>query len=310
VNVIIRVYEPADAEAVAAVVRETVPYMVTTPQTVQAQVDFASPAQRFLLLVAETGGRIVGCARTGLFPDSDAPGLAFANLNVLPADRGRGAGSALLGAAETRLADLGATTVYSWVTDEPASHAFAARHDYRRGRSGSFLRLDLAPDAPLPARLELPPGVRLLPASAYAADPRPLYEADLDSILDEPSDLDGGAPGYADWRAQAWDRPDYDHELSTVAVVDGEVAALVNVQTDGRDRYWSGGTGTRRAYRGRGLARAAKADSLHRARAAGYTEAFTSNDDGNAAMLAINRWLGYRPCGNEWRYIRDLPDRP
>jgi RimJ/RimL family protein N-acetyltransferase len=66
-------------------------------------------------------------------------------------------------------------------------------------------------------------------------------------------------------------------------------------------------TGSRRAYRGRGLAKLAKTDSLHRARAAGYTEAFTGNDTGNAPMLAINAWLGYRPTATEWHYLRDLP---
>ncbi|MBM0224834.1 hypothetical protein [Micromonospora sp. ATA51] len=65
--------------------------------------------------------------------------------------------------------------------------------------------------------------------------------------------------------------------------------------TDGRDRYWSGMTGTRRAFRSRGLAKLAKNDSLHLARAAGYTAAFTGNDTENAPLLAINTWFGYRP---------------
>ncbi|MET9220354.1 GNAT family N-acetyltransferase [Streptomyces sp. NPDC003300] len=310
-KVIIRQYGPADAEAVAAVGRETVPYMVTTARTVHAQVTDAPEKTRFLMLVAQTGdGRIVGSARAGLFADNDTPGTAFVNLNVRAGERGRGIGGALLAAAESHVAGLGASTVYAWAIDEPSAHAFAARHGYRRGRSASFLRLDLTPGAPLPGVPPLPPGVLLRPASDYAADPRPVYEADAETIEDEPGDVATGVPGYADWRATSWDRSDYDHDLTTVAVVDGVVAAVVNVQTDGHDRYWSGGTGTRRAFRGRGLAKAAKAHSLHRARAAGYTEAFTSNDDGNAAMLAVNRWLGYRPCGNEWRYFRDLSDRP
>ncbi|MEW2521731.1 GNAT family N-acetyltransferase [Actinacidiphila alni] len=310
-KVIIRNYVPEDAEALADIGRAALPYQVTTPATVDAQVATAPAGQRYRLLVAETDdGRIVGYVNAGLYADSDTPGLAFANPVVLAAARGRGAGSALLAAAESYLAGIGGRTVYIWALDEPAAHAFAARHGYRRGRSGSFLRLDIAPGAPLPDVPALPPGVLLRPASDWAADPHPLYEADLDSILDEPGDVDSGAPDYAAWRAHSWDRPDFDHDLTTVAVVDGEVAALVNVQTDGRERYWSGGTGTRRAFRGRGLAKAAKAHSLHRARAAGYTEAFTNNDDGNAAMLAVNRWLGYRPCGNEWRYFRDLSDRP
>jgi GNAT superfamily N-acetyltransferase len=91
-----------------------------------------------------------------------------------------------------------------------------------------------------------------------------------------------------------------------VAVVDGVVAAFSVAQTDGRSRYWSGMTGTRSAYRNRGLAKLVKNQSLHRARAAGYTEAFTGNDAGNGPMLAINKWFGYQPCASEWRYLRDL----
>ncbi|MEV6006533.1 GNAT family N-acetyltransferase [Streptomyces sp. NPDC051976] len=315
-DVIIREYDSADAEAVADLMREALPYMVTTARTVQAQVSEAPAAQRYRVLVAEQptdggpgGGRIVGSVRMGLYAGEGRPADGFANLTVGSADRRRGTGRALLALAESYLTGLGATTVYSWATDEPASHAFAESHGYVRGRSGSFLRLDLAMDGPLPDRPQPGPGVVLLPASHWADDPRPLYEVDRETIEDEPNDTAATAPGYADWRAMTWDRPGFDHELSVAAVVDGTVAAFVCAETDGRTRYWSGGTGTRRAFRGRGLAKAAKAESLHRARAAGYTDAFTNNDDTNAPMLAVNRWFGYQPCGNEWRYARDLTDR-
>jgi hypothetical protein len=65
-------------------------------------------------------------------------------------------------------------------------------------------------------------------------------------------------------------------------------------------------TGTARAHRGRGLAKLAKNDSLHRARAAGYTEAFTGNDTGNGPMLAINKWFGYEICATEVHHVREL----
>lgn len=309
VALIIRDYVTGDAEAVVGMLRETAPYLVTSPRAVRAQVADAPARQHYRLLMAEDGGRAVGCARVGLFADTGDPGLAFANLNVLPRDRGRGTGSALLAAAESHLTGVGATTVYAWAGDEPAAHAFAARHGFRRGRSASFLRLDLAAGGPLPARPDVAEGVRLLAASLWADDPRPLYEADLESFRDEPGDVESAAISLSDWRALTWDRPDFDADLSTVAVVDGAVAAVVIVQTDGEGRYWSGGTGTRRAYRGRGLAKATKARSLHLARAVGLHTAYTSNDDGNLPMLAVNRWLGYEPCGTEWRYIRDLTDR-
>lgn len=65
-------------------------------------------------------------------------------------------------------------------------------------------------------------------------------------------------------------------------------------------------TGTLRAYRGRGLAKLAKTDSLRRARAAGCAEAFTGNDGENGPMLAINAGLGYGLASLEWRYVREL----
>ncbi|WP_433893643.1 GNAT family N-acetyltransferase [Streptomyces sp. CA-111067] len=308
-TLIIRDYVPADRQAVAAMMRAALPYLVTTPQLVDAQVTAAPVAQHFRMLVADDDGRIVGCARVGLLTDTSEPGQGNANLNVAAADRGRGIGSALLTAAERHLAEVGATTVYTSVTGDPASRSFAEHHGYRQGRSATFFRLDLAPGAPLPDPPPLPDGFTVLPAAAFADDPRPLYEADEESVRDEPGDVAADAMSYADWRVQTWDRPGFDADLTTAVVVDGVVAALAIAHTDGRERYWSGGTGTRRAYRGRGLAKAAKTHSLHLARAAGFKEAFTNNDDGNEPMLAVNRWLGYRPCGSEWRYIRDLPAR-
>lgn len=211
----------------------------------------------------------------------------------------------MLAAAEEYLAGLGATTVYGWVQDDRHSFAFAARHGYRLGRSSHFQRLDLAA-GPLPSMPALPDGVELRTAADFADDPRPLYEADAEAAADEPSDVACDAVGYEDWLARNWNRPDLDRDLTSVATVHGPVAAFSVAQTDGRTRYWSGMTGTRRAYRGRGLAKLAKNDSLHRARAAGYTDAFTGNDTGNAPMLAINRWFGYQPSATEWRCIRNL----
>jgi GNAT superfamily N-acetyltransferase len=307
VSVIIRDYGAADAEAVAAVLAEAVPHLVTSARAVHAQAVGAPARQRYRIMLAEADGRLLGCVRTGLFADTGVIGPAFADVTVRPGGCGRGAGTALLAAAEAHLAAAGATAVYSWAADRPDCHTFAARRGYRRGRSALLLRLDLTDGGPPPRRPAPAYGVRLLPAVLWADDPRPLYEADLESFRDEPGDVASDAIDYADWRAVTWDRPDFDAGLSTVAVVRGEVAALVIVQTDGRDRYWSGGTGTRRAHRGRGLAKAAKAHSLHLARERGFRTAFTTNDNGNVPMLAVNRWLGYEPCGTQWRYIHDLP---
>ncbi|BCL12766.1 GNAT family N-acetyltransferase [Micromonospora sagamiensis] len=303
-TVTIRRFRPEDATDVAAVLRVAAPYWVFSAVALRWQAAHGAPAARHRMLLAEVDGEVVGVARTGLLHESAEPGLGYANLNVLPQRRGRGVGSALLAAAEERLRAIGVRVAYAKVTDDPAAVGFAERHGYRRGRATTHLRLDLATGA-LPAPPALP-GVRIASAATLAGDPRPLYEADLDASRDEPGDVGMDATGYADWRTTYWDRPDLDRTLTTVAICDGVVAAFSFALTDGSIRFQSGMTGTRRAYRGRGLAGAVKRAALHRAAEAGFATALTSNDAGNEAMLAINRRLGYVPVAAEWRYRRTL----
>jgi len=65
-------------------------------------------------------------------------------------------------------------------------------------------------------------------------------------------------------------------------------------------------TGTRRAYRGRGLALAVKLASINWAAANGITRLLTYNDATNAPMLAVNARLGYQPLGRRVEYLKDL----
>ncbi|MFG2010321.1 GNAT family N-acetyltransferase [Micromonospora sp. NPDC048868] len=299
----VRAAGPADLAPVADLLRAARPHLVVTPELLAWQAT-GKPAERFGMLVAEAGDGIAGVARTGLLYESAEPGLGFVNLVVRPEGRGRGVGSALLAAAEERLAGLGVRRAYARVVDEPAPLAFAERRGYRAGRRSVILGLDLA--AALPAAPDPPAGVRLGTA-AELVDPRPLYEADLAAAADEPGDVGMDEIGFSDWRAAYWDRPDLDRALSTVATADGVVVAFSLALTDGRDRYLSGMTGTRSGWRGLGLARSVKHASLRAARPAGFRWASTINDAGNDAMRAVNAWFGYRPVAAEWRHLRTLP---
>ncbi|MGC5017925.1 GNAT family N-acetyltransferase [Micromonospora sp. DT47] len=300
----VRPLRPADTAAVAGVLAAAAPYQVISAGWLDWHTVAAPAAEHFGVLVAESDGRVVGAALTGLLHESADPGLAFANVTVHPDRRGRGAGAALAAAAERRLAALGARVAYAKVAEDPASTAFAERHGYRRGRRAEHLGLDLA-GADLPEPPPPPPGVRLLAATALA-DPYPLYRADLDASRDEPGEATMDEISYADWRTAYWDRPDLDRQLTTLAMVDATVVSFTVALTDGRERYRSGMTGTRRSHRGRGLAGLVKLAALRQAREAGFRYAMTSNDAGNEAMRAINHRLGYRLVGAEWRYHRDL----
>ncbi|MBO8194401.1 GNAT family N-acetyltransferase [Streptomyces oryzae] len=299
--------DPRDAEAVAAARRATVPYLVSTAEALRWEVAHAPAGQRLHRLLAERpDGTVAGCAEAGLVAGSSEPGHGFLHTSVPPAAAGRGVGSALVAAGEEYLAGLEVRRVHSWVADDDRAAGFAERRGYARSRQARFLGLELhsaaLPELPEP----LPAGVTLCPVAAFADDLRPLYEADTECAADEPGDVRVGRMPYEEWLRHNWQRPDWDRGLSSVALVDGRVAAYSVAQTDGVDRYWSGMTGTRRAFRGRGLARLAKLAALHRARAAGYLHAYTGNDATNAAMLAVNRRLGYAEVATEWRCVKQL----
>ncbi|GAA2808777.1 GNAT family N-acetyltransferase [Streptomyces showdoensis] len=294
---------PEDAEGFARVRRAALPFMLATGAQVAFDWAHAHPDAHQRPLVAEADGEIVGTAQVSLAHESPEPGIGNVNVYVHPAHRGRGAGALLLRAAEEHLASAGASTFYSWVLDEPANRAFAGRHGYAASRSAYFLRLDLT-TAELPPLRELPAGVELRQATAFAADPRPLFELDALTTADEPGDVAAELTDYAHWLESTWNHPLLDRELTTVALVDGRPAAFTAAQTDGLGRFGSGMTGTAPEFRGRGLAKLAKNHALHLARAAGCTEAFTGNDTGNGPMLAINTWFGYEVGAKEVRHVR------
>ncbi|WP_330303490.1 MULTISPECIES: GNAT family N-acetyltransferase [unclassified Streptomyces] len=295
----------ADAEGFARIRHLALPFMLDTPESIAYDVEHAHPDSHYQPLLAEEGGEFIGTARVGVIYDSPEPGQAYVNVYVHPERTGRGAGALLVRAAEEHLAALGATRLYAWVLDEPGNRAFAERHGYRASRSAHFLRLDLA-NGTLPPLQSPPPGVELRTAADFADDPRPLFRLDAETLLDEPSDVDREFTDYDAWMTETWHNPLFSPELTSVAVVDGHPAAFSAARTDGGTRYGTVMTGTARAFRGRGLAKLAKNDSLHRARAAGFTEAFTGNDSGNGPMLAINKWFGYEICATEVKYVREL----
>ncbi|MFI8964186.1 GNAT family N-acetyltransferase [Streptomyces sp. NPDC053493] len=301
----VRPEDPGDAEGFARVRRAALPYMLTTARQLAYDWAHAHPDERSRPLVAEIDGEVVGTVEAALAHESPEPGGGFVNVYVHPEHRGHGAGTLLLRACEEYLAEAGATTLYSWVLDEPAHRSFAERHGYAPSRSAYFLRLDLT-TAELPPLREAPAGVELRTAADFAGDPRPLFELDAVTTADEPGDVPAELNDYAHWLTSTWNHPLLDRELTTVVVADGRPVAFSAARTDGLGRYGSGMTGTDPAYRGRGLAKLAKNDSLHRARAAGCTEAFTGNDTGNGPMLAINEWFGYEICAKEFRHVRTL----
>ncbi|MFI2609986.1 GNAT family N-acetyltransferase [Kitasatospora sp. NPDC018619] len=304
----VRDFRPEDAEAVAAAHRAGREHLVLSAEALLWLAARPSPAEHFRIFVAELDGRVVGAVRCGVVLGTTTEGVGHANGSVLPGFRRRGAATALLAAAERHLAAHGVTELHTWLDDEPASLAFATDRGYRLGRAMHFAGRDLA--LPLPPEPARPAGVELRPAADWAADPYPVFLVDADAVRDEPgSEVPMDALTYEDWLRDDWGRPDRDLALSVVAAVDGRPVAFSMAQTDGVDRYWSAFTACHREFRGRGLTKSAKLESLRLAAAAGHRYAYTSNDTTNGPMLAINAWLGYERCAGERKGIKRL-ERP
>ncbi|MCG5441255.1 GNAT family N-acetyltransferase [Micromonospora sp. NIE79] len=295
----IRVAQPDDAPGVVALRTIVYPYQVRGVESTRKMIAEPVPGRDWVAFVAEVDAQVVGWVTAQRNDSTSTANFGDVSLlHVHPEHRRRGIGTALLATATAHLAPLGVRRLRAFA--QPDALPFARRHGYEPSRELRFSALDLNPAPALP---DPPPGVRLLPITELA--PRRLYAADVAAALDEPGDVPVDSISYESWLYDVWDNLGLDKETSTAVEVDGEVAAFSLVKRDG-DLMWSDFTGSLPAYRGRGLARLAKTVALHRAAANGVRVAYTSNDESNGPMLAINTRLGYRPVAAEWSCLVDL----
>lgn len=295
---VIRPARPEDAEAVAALRRVVFPYKVMTADTVQHTISADRPLERQLLLVAENAGTVVGWGKVGLNVWTSATGQSSTAVFVHPHHRRQGIGSALADRLHAHLAHNGARRTQLFVQQDSADFARHRGYEITRTMHYAGAELSQLPDAPKP-----PGGVEL---RAYdELDPRAAYTAEMLASSDETSDAPLDSMSYEQWTNDFWTDPAIDRKLSVAAVSGGTVLSFTLAERDG-DRLWSAFSGTVPGHRGRGLAKLVKAAALHRAAAAGVAAAYTSNDERNAPMLAVNDWLGYRRTATELGAARTL----
>ncbi len=296
--VVVRQAVVDDAEAVSEVRRVVYPYKAMSPAATRHFITVAAPEERFLPLVAEADGEVVGWGAAGLSVWTSEPGQSHLTVFVHPGHRSQGIGSQLAERLHQHLTEVGAVRVQVFVHPDGLEFARNLGYDGTRQMHYSGVELTSLPDQP-----ETPEGIELV--AFDSVDPHAAYIADTVASLDEPTDMPMDSIEYDRWVEEIWNNPAMDKALSVAAMAGDEMAAFTVVETD-RDRMWSGMTGTVPGYRGRGLAKVVKSVALRRAAAAGITSAYTSNDDENGPMLAINNWLGYRRVQTELVLLRTL----
>jgi GNAT superfamily N-acetyltransferase len=292
-----------DAAAYLEIRRESFPWLVNTPEGVRHQWQQAlDTADGALFRVDDGAGGLAAFGRCGRNTWTSEAGAANATLVVRADLRGRGIGTALLAAMERHLRDVGCRKVSGYGVNRPEVLRWMRANGYE---TAGELRYSEALLDDLPPTPDLPAGVTVV--TFEEAGPEPAYLVDAETVADEPGEVTYDKVGYDDWKRESWDKPTLRRDFSVLVHVDGEPAACTLIEADAEaGRVWSAGTGTRRPYRGRGLAKIAKSVGLRKARDAGMTTAYASNDEINAPMLAVNEWLGYRPVGSEMECVKKL----
>src|SRR5438477_5966639 len=245
-------------------------------------------AQKGLVyFVARLGDTPVACG----FVHPDAPGYAEAHLVVVPAERRRGIGNALLAQIGTAARAFERLELEGEVReDDEASRTFFERRGYRVVGGEKAVALDLAQvEAAFPAP---PRGITIVSRAERPELTDQLYEIGAEGAADIPGFP--GRPTYEQWRATDIDRPTRKPEFFFIALAGDEPVGYAMLDDYGRDAY-HGLTAVRRSWRRRGIATALKQKQIAAAKAAGFRRLVTAGEERNAPMRSLNEKLGYRP---------------
>ncbi|HEX2646498.1 MAG TPA: GNAT family N-acetyltransferase [Candidatus Dormibacteraeota bacterium] len=186
--------------------------------------------------------------------------------------------------------------------DEPEMLEALAALGYNRERAEKVWELDLAKHgARLTREAEAErlrmdgSGIRLLTVAGWddADKLQKLFALNEQTIQDVPHSLPIVPEAFADFEKRAH-APDRRLDRYWIAVDGDRVIAMSYLKFPPvRGTVWTGFTCTDREYRGRGIARAVKLQSLAQAASLGVPVVCTDNDSENAPMLHINETLGY-----------------
>jgi GNAT superfamily N-acetyltransferase len=246
-------------------------------------------------LVARADGDVVGSCFAAIEPQR--PELVTVLATVLPAHRGRGVGTAFYRAISTWAREREREVLEAIVSDDDAeSMGFAESRGFVEDRreKGVVLRLSEIE----PPRVEPPEGVEIVTWAERPELARGIYEVVLEAAPDVPGWENEQTEPFEEWLVHdmqgSGDRP----EATFVALAGDEVVGYAKFSLTAAQPTTAHHdlTGVKRAWRGRGIARALKVTQIRWAKENSYEELRTRNDERNAPIRHLNRELGYRPA--------------
>jgi GNAT superfamily N-acetyltransferase len=277
-------------EAYAAVRNTVVPREPVTAEEV-ARSRLRKPGD--VRMLARVDWHVAGCA--GAIP-SDLPDRTFAAIAVLPDFRRRGIGTAFL----RRVAEIarahGSSLVAGAIEEgDGAAAAFVSPFGFvevlREIEVARLLGEGVDEEGPEPE------GIEILPVGAREGLLEGAYAVACEALPDMPLPAPYIVPSFARWAEEDATGPGVLHEASLVALDSGRVVAFAGLLRRAADPRLAehGLTAVARSHRGRGIATALKRRQIAWAARHGYRELVTWTQEGNTAMQAVNRRLGYVP---------------
>lgn len=268
--------------------------------------------QAYHAFVAVEGVEIIGFVRIWELLRYGAPGRRYLHLVVDPDHRRQGIGRRLYEAALASMPETTELLAEMISTHPPGLEvAYAAGFVSEAVEHEQVCQVERA-DPALLARLRTAlDGLDVQPLSALKHLPdwrerlHALYMA-LDS--DVPAPVEYTRISLEAYLKAEVEIPSALHDACFIAR-DGDAWIAISElrkQADGTRRLFQDLTGVRPAYRRRGIASGLKALCLQWARAQGYTEIMTWNDQENAGMLAANAKVGFERVAEAHLMIKRL----
>lgn len=241
-------------------------------------------------MVARVDWHAAACA--GVIP-SDIPNRTYAAVAVLPEFRRRGVATAFLAHIVRIAADHGSSIISGAIEEgDEAAAGFAARFGFvevlREIETVRALRAR-EPDG------EAPDGIAIVPVGSTPELLEGAYAVACEALPEMPLPEPYIVPPFERWAEDDATGPGVLHEASFVAVENGRVVGYGGLLRRAADPLLAenGLTAVASSHRGRGIATALKRRQIAWAARHGYREIVTWTQEGNAAMQAVNRKLGY-----------------
>jgi GNAT superfamily N-acetyltransferase len=180
--------------------------------------------------------------------------------------------------------------------NDPESLAFAQRRGFVEERREKGVALDLtAIEAPA---VVPPEGVEIVSWAERPELARGIDEVSVEASPDVPGYEDEEHEAFEDWLEHDMSGPSDPPEATFVALAGDEVVgyAKFSFTTVRPTHAYHDLTAVKRAWRGRGVARAMKAAQIAWAKGNGYEELRTQNDERNEPIRRLNAEFGYAPA--------------